>query len=755
MNHIMCARPRLTGRRLLITLLVSLALSLFGTPARTALAASITVTTTVDEVSANGQCSLREAVRAANLDQAVGGCPAGSGADTIMLPAGTYPLTRTAQPDDDESLVGDLDMTGEVTLMSSDSSAPVVDGAAVGQAVQVVPGVTVAINGITFSKGAIGNAGTLQLVNTTITASEWVAISNHGTLAMAGSRVVDNQGNGGIYTIGRATVTSSTISGNTGGGGIRNEGTLTVTSSSITDNSYLADFGGGIKNFGTATIIDSTISGNTADVGGGIYNPGAITILNSTISNNHVSVAGGAGISGEGPITIINSTISGNSSGERGGGIAGNGIIRNSTITNNTASREPGGGIVGTWTIANSIIAGNRSDVGQGHDIAGAIVSEGYNLIGNPQGATITGDTSGNLVNVDARLGPLQDTGGPTLTHALLPGSPAIDAGNPATPGSGGTACEATDQRGVARPQDGNGDGTARCDMGAVEVPRPILGRGLVGAYYDNPDFTALKRTRVDPTVNFDWGYGSPDAALETSTFSVRWSGQVLPRYSEIYTFVTHNDDGVRLWVNDQLLIDDWRDHAVSEHQGTIRLQAGVPVSIRLEYYENHGNAVVRLLWASPSQPRQLIPASQLIPAPGLIGSYYDNRDFTNLKLTRLDPTVNFDWGYGSPDAALETSTFSVRWSGQVLPRYSELYTFVTYNDDGVRLWVNDQLLIDDWRDHAVTEHQGTIRLQAGVPVSIRLEYYENHGNAAARLLWASPSQPRQLIPASQLLPPS
>jgi hypothetical protein len=77
-----------------------------------------------------------------------------------------------------------------------------------------------------------------------------------------------------------------------------------------------------------------------------------------------------------------------------------------------------------------------------------------------------------------------------------------------------------------------------------------------------------------------------------------------------------------------------------------------------------------------------------------------------------------------------------------------------TQHDDGVRLWVNDRLLIDDWQDHGLSEQQGTISLQAGVPVSIRLDYYENHGQAAVKLLWSSPSQPKQIIPATHLLPP-
>ncbi len=137
----------------------------------------------------------------------------------------------------------------------------------------------------------------------------------------------------------------------------------------------------------------------------------------------------------------------------------------------------------------------------------------------------------------------------------------------------------------------------------------------------------------------------------------------------------------------------------------------------------------------------------------GLLGEYYDNMNFTNLKLTRTDATVNFDWGSGSPDPSIGSDTFSVRWTGQVEPLYSETYTFYTVTDDGVRLWVNNQLIIDKWVDQSSTEWSGTISLSAGQKYDIKMEYYENGGGALAKLLWSSSRQPKQVIPASQLYP--
>ena len=135
----------------------------------------------------------------------------------------------------------------------------------------------------------------------------------------------------------------------------------------------------------------------------------------------------------------------------------------------------------------------------------------------------------------------------------------------------------------------------------------------------------------------------------------------------------------------------------------------------------------------------------------GLNGEYYDNMNFTQRKLTRTDATVNFDWGSGSPNAAVGADTFSVRWTGQVQPQFSETYTFYTRTDDGVRLWVNGQLLVDKWIDQGPTEWSGTIALTANTKYNIRMDYYENGGGAVAQLSWSSPSTPKAIIPQSRL----
>ncbi|HEY5911734.1 MAG TPA: PA14 domain-containing protein [Verrucomicrobiae bacterium] len=139
----------------------------------------------------------------------------------------------------------------------------------------------------------------------------------------------------------------------------------------------------------------------------------------------------------------------------------------------------------------------------------------------------------------------------------------------------------------------------------------------------------------------------------------------------------------------------------------------------------------------------------------GLQGDYYDNIDFTGTLLRRTDPVVNFNWDSGSPDPSIGADTFSVRWTGKVQPRYTGTFTFYTTSDDGIRLWVNNQIVINNWTDHAPTENAGSIALQAGRFYDIKMEFYENGGGAVAQLSWSGPNVPKEIIPTTQLYLPS
>ena len=138
-------------------------------------------------------------------------------------------------------------------------------------------------------------------------------------------------------------------------------------------------------------------------------------------------------------------------------------------------------------------------------------------------------------------------------------------------------------------------------------------GTGLTGVYYASPDLSGPAGIiRTDAGIDFDWRTASPDPSLPADGFSVLWSGLVTPQYSETYTFFARTDDGVRLWVRGQRLIDAWVDQAATEWSGTVSLTAGQAVEIRMEYYENGGQAVAQLSWSSPSTPKGIVPQSQL-----------------------------------------------------------------------------------------------------------------------------------------------
>lgn len=137
---------------------------------------------------------------------------------------------------------------------------------------------------------------------------------------------------------------------------------------------------------------------------------------------------------------------------------------------------------------------------------------------------------------------------------------------------------------------------------------------------------------------------------------------------------------------------------------------------------------------------------------PGLTGKYYDTATFTTLKATRIDPTVDFAWGTGAPLPGMGADTFSVRWTGRVVPRASETVTFYVLSDDGARLWVNGVLVVDRWFSHPSREDLGTIALKANRSYSVKLDFREKTGSSQARLSWSAPSTVKAVVPASNLL---
>lgn len=342
-----------------------------------------------------------------------------------------------------------------------------------------------------------GISGTIVLTSGQLTINKSLTINGPGAdlLEVSGNktfRVIQIFAGSYNVIISGLTICNGKATGSTAeGGGINNlsTGIVTLDSCNIINNKAEGSSarGGGIFNNNNAGKMylnycrvendtsHSTGAGGTSSRGGGIYTNSSLAvgnvveINNCLIANNRASSSqsgstvwgGGLASNGNGKFTIVNSTISGNSSADDGGGVYGPGItLRFVTISNNIAGTSGGGsaGSVAT-VIKNSLIAGNSAPTGP--DCAGTLNSQGYNLIGSTSGTTITGDLTGNIVDTSAVLDTLADNGGPTRTHALLPGSPALNAGS----------CDpaiTTDQRGLSRPQDG------QCDIGAFENQAPL-----------------------------------------------------------------------------------------------------------------------------------------------------------------------------------------------------------------------------------------------------------------------------------------
>ena len=367
--------------------------------------------------------------------------------DTILLATGTYTGTGSS-----EVVLLDKSAThsgGWNALFTAQTGTSTIDGQSARRGIRINIGVTATVERLVIQNGSASNGL-----------------------------------GGGIYNDGTLTLANSTVTGNTAsdfasGLGIYNTGTMIITNSMISNNSagfYMSSGAGIFNDIGaTLTLNNSAVTGNTAwgHYGGGIYNAGTLSLNNSTVSGNTASFGGGGIFNNEGFLILNNSTLSGNivgpgTSSSDGGGIYTNSgivILNNSTLSGNAANSyggNNGGGIYiynATVTLRNTILARNVAATASS-DCYGSINSAGYNLIGNTSGCTFSA-SAGDLTNIDPSLGPLQNNSGATLTHALLLGSPAINAGNPAgCTDSLGNPLNA-DQRGMPR--------IGRCDIGAYE----------------------------------------------------------------------------------------------------------------------------------------------------------------------------------------------------------------------------------------------------------------------------------------------
>jgi CSLREA domain-containing protein len=334
-------------------------------------ATSIEVTTTQDELLVDGDCSLREALRAANTDQAYDACPAGDGADTILIPTGVYTTTILGL-NEDQGLTGDLDILQSVSIQGMGADNTIVDGGGIDRVFHNYSGQSVSFLRLTIRHGKASDS--------TLNGGGGI-LNTGGEMRVTECVLQENQAVGGT------------------GGGIDNHNNLIIQNSSFISNTTDVS-GGGVSNGGTLFLYDSTFHGNTGtNGGGGVDNSQQAFIRNITFYNNS-SNSGGA-LFNDGTLNMVNCTLVNNSN-----GIDNNSLslqLKNTIIVNNSGINNCGG----TFGISS---AGHNLESGDSCNFR---------------------DVAGDQINVaDAMLGPLSNNGGSTKTFSLLEGSPAIDAGD-------------------------------------------------------------------------------------------------------------------------------------------------------------------------------------------------------------------------------------------------------------------------------------------------------------------------------------
>lgn len=541
------------------------------------------------------------------------------------------------------------------------------------------------VSGSTYTCG--GNGRVTLAAGDIVTANATATIFANNGFSLAGN------------TIGSSTANINLTS---------NYGTITATGTNTIYGAVNA--GSGVVTL-TNTTINGTLTstGNINLTGGGVT--GLVTSSSNTITTNGTNLGGGARAQSGMSIT--------------GGTLAGNFVM----TANNTATFSgvtmTSGSISGasTVTIQNGSVLGSSSSAIAISSTSGAITVDNSTVYGN---LTAPNYSTVNVNNGGAVYG------------TCVPGStPANACGSfPSTP--------------------------MNCPAGVAS--------GITGNYFNNRTLTSPSTaSRSDAPIDFTWGSAAPGpSGINADNFSVRWSGYLRVTQSGAYRFQTVSDDGVRLYINGTAIIDRWNDHSsTTDTTGDINLVAGQTYAIVLEFYENAGDAIVQLQWrlpgassyvAIPGGPTPTLGAGlyECMPvakppisscatglSAGITGNYFNNQTLTSpVVATRLDGPINFDWGTGAPGpSGVNSNNFSVRWSGYVRVNQAGIHRFQTNSDDGVRLTVNGDLLIDQWNDHSVTTHtSAAVNLEANKYYPITLEFYENGGYAVAQLLWQTPS---------------
>jgi hypothetical protein len=460
----------------------------------------------------------------------------------------------------------ELSVNKDLTIIGPGTSNLTISGNNARRVFFVSGGKTVSISGVTIANGLASTDGGGIYLSGTLTLDN-VLLSNNNAGASGGGIATDSSSS--------LTITNSRIINNnavSNGGGIHFTGTSISLDNVVIDNNHVtsgSNGGGGVyigNSTTSAFFMDTAITNNSSTAaGGGLASYSSLTIFGSLVANNSTSGSGGQGgglflMGTSKTYFLVNVTVSGNTASNTGNNAVGGGIYSTGqtlnmwsvTVTENT-SQDLGGGIFGSSAnMINTIIAGNTSTNTTSEDCAGTLSSNrGHNLVQVTTSCTLSGTTTGNITGQDPLLDPLADNGGPTMTHSLQVSSPAIDAGY------SGDECPGMDQRGSPRPQDGDGDNTYACDIGAYEV---AVFPTVASITLASPNPTS--KTSVDFTVTFSkyvTGVDASDFALTSTTLGASIT-EVINVDGSSYTVKVNTGTGngtIRLDVADDNSIKD------------------------------------------------------------------------------------------------------------------------------------------------------------------------------------------------------
>lgn len=311
---------------------------------------------------------------------------------------------------------------------------------------------------------------------------------------------------------------------------------------------------------------------------------------------------------------------------------------------------------------------------------------------------------------------------------------------------------------------------TFKVNITGASVPNTGTGNLVIGGFI-------APVTRIDPTVDHYWYYGTPGGTaslVSPDNYSVVWDGWFAPSAAGAHVFQLDADDKARVFLDtgnglQQILENGWDSPATGGYKQSAAINLATPSTpaeryhIRIEHVETTGHAKCRFQWKGGTGSYGYLSGSNIwkdntsaTGATGWNASYYANTTFAApAALAQTESTIpnNGDWGTGTPDPAVPHNSYTARWTGQILPQYSQTYHIVGRVDDAVKIWINNQLVVDRWPGGGVQDTTGSIDLRENVLYDIRMEYAENTGSAEAHLQWYGDDQAKQVIPMNRLFP--